>query len=173
MTEKEFSDIINSTKGVVLTAIRKNIDEKFYNSIDDIVQDTYIRAYRSLVKNKFKGESSIETWLYAIARNETLRMNKKLSREEEKFRKMIAGMEEKNSAAGDNYAVDHNIIDLHDSIDRLPFIYGDVMRLLLNGFSEKQIAKQLDIKPGTVKSRASRGRDMLQKMLKEIEYERQ
>ncbi|MBN2038669.1 MAG: sigma-70 family RNA polymerase sigma factor [Spirochaetes bacterium] len=170
MTEKEFSGIINSTKGVVLTAIRKNIEERFYNYIDDIVQDTYIRAYKSLVKNKFKGDSSLETWLYAIARNETLRINKKLSREEEKLRKVIDSMDDNNIRGSRKNFVNYDIIDLHDSIAKLPDIYGEVMKLQLNGFSEKQIARQLDIKTGTVKSRASRAREMLHKMLKEVEY---
>ncbi len=160
ITEKEFSEIINSTKGTVLSAIQKNIDERFYHSIDDIVQETYIRAYRSLVKNKFRGDSSVSTWLYTIARNETLRLNKKLGKEEEKFKKYYDLEQQKD------IKVDNSMIELHDSIDKLPDIYGDVMKLLVNGLSERQIADKLQIKLGTVKSRTSRGREILQRMMK-------
>lgn len=160
ISEKEFSEIIDSTKGTVLSAIEKNIDDRFYHSIDDIVQETYIRAYRSLVKNKFRGESSINTWLYTIARNETLRMNKKLGREEEKFKKYY-DLEQEEITEDSN-----SMIDLHDSINKLPNIYSDVMKLLLVGLSERQIADKLQIKLGTVKSRTSRGREMLHRMMK-------
>jgi RNA polymerase sigma-70 factor, ECF subfamily len=167
MTEKDFSDIIDSTKGIVLSAIQKNINNSFYHSIDDIVQETYIRAYRSLIKNKFKGDSSLNTWIYTIARNETFRMNKKLNREEEKFKKAINKIEYQEKAAEEKEADNYKKIDLYNSIDKLPVIYGDVIRLILTGFTEKQIAEKLQIQPGTVKSRTYRGKEMLQKLLKE------
>src|SRR5271157_5838929 len=89
MTEKEFADIVGSTKKIVLSAIEKHLSARFYHAIDDIAQESYLRAYRSIIKNKFRGDSKIETWLYAIARNEALRMNDRLAREEEKFKKVL------------------------------------------------------------------------------------
>jgi RNA polymerase sigma-70 factor (ECF subfamily) len=35
--------------------------------VDDLAQEVFIRAYRSL--GEFKGESSLYTWLYKIALN--------------------------------------------------------------------------------------------------------
>jgi DNA-directed RNA polymerase specialized sigma24 family protein len=60
MTEREFADIVGRTKKVVLSAIEKNLASRFYHSIDDVVQETYLRAYSSLTKGKFRGESSLE-----------------------------------------------------------------------------------------------------------------
>jgi len=162
MDNREFSKIINSTKAVVLGAIEKHLAQDFYHSIDDVVQETYIRAYRGLTGNKFRGDSKIETWLYAIARNESLRMNKKLIREEEKLRKSLENMqnENKNNTTGS----DHEIENLHLAIEKLPDNYKSVMELVLKGFSIREIAHRLDIKAGTVKSRTSRGREMLQKI---------
>lgn len=160
INEKEFAGIINSTKRIVLSAIGKNLAERFYHSIDDVVQETYIRAYKSLVKKKFKGESSIGTWLYTIARNESIRINNKLIKEEKKAEKTYDRLK---SIEKDEF--DADIQNLFDSISKLPDKHRSVMELVSQGLSVKQISERLNIKTGTVKSRASRGRDMLQKIL--------
>ena len=162
MTEKEFADIVGSTKKIVLSAIEKHLSARFYHSIDDIAQETYLRAYRSMTKNKFRGDSSIGTWLYTIAKNESLRMNRKLAREEEKFKKSILHIEN----SGEDYRREaDDFEDLYNTIDQLPEIYRDVMVLVAGGYSVKQIADRLDIETGTVKSRTSRGKALLQKFL--------
>jgi DNA-directed RNA polymerase specialized sigma24 family protein len=93
-------------------------------------------------------------------------MNKKLLREEEKFKKLMDKMESQDNSNDNKGVVNESLVDLYDSIDKLPVIYGDVMKLLLNGFSERQIAEKLQIQTGTVKSRTYRGREMLQKILR-------
>ena len=87
MTEEEFAAIVGRTKKIVLSAVRKHLAARFSYVIDDVAQETYLRGYRHLAGSWFRNESSIESWLYAIARNESLRMNKKLVREEEKAEK--------------------------------------------------------------------------------------
>ncbi len=164
MTEREFAEIIDSTKGTVLSAIQTHLADRFYHAIDDVAQETYIRAYRSLIKKKFKEESLISTWLYTIAKNESLRMNKKLSREEMKFQKSVEKMK-----ADAEYVSSENDLDieaLRKAIGNLPEKYRSVIELVSRGFTEKQISEKLEIKRGTVKSRSSRGREMLEKLLK-------
>ncbi|HEY1405165.1 MAG TPA: hypothetical protein VF857_01020, partial [Spirochaetota bacterium] len=67
MDDKEFAIIVRKTKKVVLSSIGRHLPARFSHAIDDIAQESYIRAYRSLVKGAFRNESSLETWLYAIA----------------------------------------------------------------------------------------------------------
>src|SRR6185295_731328 len=88
MTEEEFSTIVDNTKAIVLSAVEKNLFARFYHAIDDVVQETYLRGFRGLQKKQFEGRSALSTWLYAIARNESLRMNEKLMREERKTEKL-------------------------------------------------------------------------------------
>ena len=164
MTEREFAEIIDSTKGAVLSAIQNHLADRFYHAIDDVAQETYIRAYRSLVKKKFREESLISTWLYSIAKNESLRMNKKLSREEMKFQKSVERM--KTAAAHEVEENRYDIELLREAIGKLPEKYRSVLELVSRGLTEKQIAEKLEIKIGTVKSRSSRGREMLEKLLK-------
>lgn len=163
MTETEFAHIVHETKGVVLSSIEKHLAARHFHAIDDVVQETYLRAYNSLTRNKFRGDSTITSWLYTIARNESFRMNDKLAREEEKFQKAMNEMIEKNRT-NDQDNNDMEIEELIESITRLPEKYRSVLKLISQGYSEKEIARHLSIKKGTVKSRASRGRDLLKKL---------
>jgi RNA polymerase sigma-70 factor, ECF subfamily len=166
MDDKEFAGIVNSTKPIVLSAIKKYVATQYYHSIDDIVQETYLRAYRSLIKNSFRGESSMGTWLYAIARNESLRMMKKLNMEELKIKKKARKMDDiisEKQAERDDINIKR--IDLKRTIDGLPEKYKGVMELVSLGFSEKQIADELSLKKGTVKSRIFRGKSLLQRLI--------
>jgi RNA polymerase sigma-70 factor, ECF subfamily len=47
------------------------------------------------------------------------------------------------------------------ALDKLPSIYGDVMRLVRDGFTHSEIAERLGIPIGTVKSRMARAADTL------------
>ena len=164
MTEKVFAEIIKETKGVVLSAIEKTLFNRFYHAIDDVAQETYLRAYKSLERNQFREDSTIQSWLYTIARNESLRMNSKLLREEEKFRKSLEDSYSPN--LNENNEFDEEIYDLYEKIEVLPEKYRAVMMMIAEGYKEKEITKHLNIKKGTVKSRASRGREMLYKLYK-------
>ena len=167
MNDKEFAGIVNTTKPVVLSAIKKYVSAEHYHLIDDVVQETYLRAYRSLIKNSFRGDSSVQTWLYAIARNESLRMMKKVNREEIKLKKKAQKMEELATGKSAEEQDDTNVkkIDLKVTISSLPEKYKSVMELVSLGFSEKQIADELSLKQGTVKSRVFRGKFLLQRII--------
>ncbi len=40
MTESEFTEIVSSTREIVLSAIEKNLAERFSYAIDDVAQET-------------------------------------------------------------------------------------------------------------------------------------
>lgn len=168
MNEKEFAEIVKKTKGVVLSSIQKHLPARFLHVIDDIVQETYLRAYKAIIKNKFRGDSSMETWLYVIAKNESLRLSKQLIREEEKIKKARELIINSNKTQYKNNDFEENkaqeIKKLKELINKLPKKYKSVLKLYAAGYSEKEIAKYLSTKRGTVKSRASRGRELLQRI---------
>lgn len=165
MNEREFAEIVKRTKKTVLSAIEKNMSPRFYHAIDDVAQETYIRAFNGLAKNSFRGDSSIETWLYKIARNESLRMNHKLIREEEKTLKAQSNIRlVQNPDSGDTeYLKDH--------LKLLPEKYRSVLTLSSQGFNINDISKKLGIRPGTVKSRASRGKKIIHENIRREDHE--
>jgi len=167
VTELEFGNIVGETKKTVLAAVQKHLPARFYHSIDDVVQETYMRAFRHLSSGKFRNESAVSSWLYTIARNESLRMARKLGREEEKMARLQeeAMVNEVNDAP--QYL--HDMTMLENMLEHIPLKYREVMLLRSRGVSEKEIAQQLGIRKGTVKSRFSRGREMLQRVAGEVE----
>jgi RNA polymerase sigma-70 factor (ECF subfamily) len=161
MTESEFAVIVGETKSVVLSAVEKHLFARFYHAIDDVVQETYLRAYRGLQKNQFEGRSQLSTWLYTIARNESNRMNEKLGREERKISKLQQN-ENAERPAEPRPGIGEEMLGW---IRQLPAQYMNVVKLALGGFSEKEIAASLSISPGTVKSRSHRARGMLRRII--------
>lgn len=161
MTNSEFSEIVNSTKTIVLSAIEKNLAERFFHSIDDVVQETYLRAYKALASGKFREESKLSTWLYTIAKNESYRMNQKLMREESKLEKITQQLKE-NETSESSVLEKPNLLIQY--LKQIPEKYKTILQHYYDGFSEKEIAEKLSIKQGTVKSRAFRGKELLRKI---------
>lgn len=63
-----FSVIVNRYSQQIYWHIRRMVLS--HDDADDLVQNTFIKAWVSI--DKFRGESQISTWLYRIAINETL-----------------------------------------------------------------------------------------------------
>src|SRR3989339_828134 len=152
ISEESFAKIIRETKVVVLSAVKKHLFEHYAHALDDVVQETYFKAFDSLVKEKFREESKLSTWLYVIAKNEALRMNGKLKREEKEKE-----LDEKL-----------NTLEIEDTLKKvnlLPLKYRSILMLYSEGLSEKEIAEKLLLPSGTVKSRIYRGRKKMLRML--------
>jgi RNA polymerase sigma-70 factor (ECF subfamily) len=161
MTNSDFTEIVNSTKSIVLSAIEKNLAERFFYSIDDVVQETYLRAYKALASGKFREESKLSTWLYTIARNESYRMNEKLIREERKIEKVTLKLKQRESRELIEEEKPNLLIQY---LKQIPEKYKTILQHYSDGFSENEIAEKLSIKKGTVKSRAFRGKELLRKI---------
>jgi RNA polymerase sigma-70 factor (ECF subfamily) len=69
----KFPDIFESYKDKIFALAHKMTADR--NVAEDITQETFIKCYENL--NKFRGESHIYSWLYAITKNSCLRFLKK------------------------------------------------------------------------------------------------
>ena len=150
---------------------------------EEVVQDTFLRAYRAL--HAFRGESSLETWLHRITVN--------LARNKFQWNHRRGdGQNVSLSAAGDDADGDpgaepeRDVPDCRmepDLVMEQDEIGKNIMRALnslpdnlretmllrhVNDMPYEQIAEKLDCKVGTVKSRLSRGREMLRDSLAAI-----
>ncbi|OGF45808.1 MAG: hypothetical protein A2452_10735 [Candidatus Firestonebacteria bacterium RIFOXYC2_FULL_39_67] len=164
MSEESFAKIIRETKVVVLSAVKKHLFEHYAHALDDVVQETYFKAFDSLVKEKFREESKLSTWLYVIAKNEALRMNGKLKREEQKKDLFGIFFREKEKELDEKL----NTLEIEDTLKKvnlLPLKYRSILMLYSEGLSEKEIAEKLLLPSGTVKSRIYRGRKKMLRML--------
>ncbi len=146
---------------------------------EEVVQDTFLRAYRAL--QSFRGESSLETWLHRIALN--------LARNKYQWNHRRGSGLNVSLTVGDDAGGDSGTENEQDVPDRrmepdlvleqdeigknimkalnsLPDNLRETMLLRhVNDMPYEQIAQKLDCKVGTVKSRLSRGREMLRDYL--------
>ena len=135
---------------------------------EDVVQDTYVRAFTHL--EQFRGDSSLSTWLSRIAMNEALgRLRRarpsvdidalppgKLEAEIIPFPLAASDDPEKSMAQREIQAVVEHAVDELPEAFRLVFITR-----VIEGMNVEETAEILDLKPETVKSRLHRARTML------------
>lgn len=131
--------------------------------IEDIVQETFIKAYRSL--NIFDTDLKFSTWIYQIARNTTIdAIRKKQTRpqtvclEQDDVIKFLRS----DSDMQINLETKEQLKIMQGIISTLPHKYREVM--ILRFLEEKNYEEIMDIiqKPkGTVAALINRGRKML------------
>ncbi|NRD19746.1 RNA polymerase sigma factor [Winogradskyella eckloniae] len=66
--EAAFRELLQLYKERLYWHIRKIV--KNHNDADDVLQNTFIKIYRSI--DKFKGDSQLFSWIYRIATNESI-----------------------------------------------------------------------------------------------------
>lgn len=75
--EAAFRELLQLYKERLYWHIRKIVI--YHDDADDVLQNTFIKVYRSI--DKFKGESKLFSWLYRIATNESItHLNKNAKR---------------------------------------------------------------------------------------------
>lgn len=163
--ETEALPHINSLYNVALSLTR---DE---NDAHDLVQETFLRAYRFF--HQFKRGTNCKAWLFRILRNTHINRYRKQS-----TRPSTVELEDlENQAGSDDLSQqplnprDELFQDLYDdeiqaALESLPEEFRTAILLSdIEGLSYQEIADVLEIPLGTVRSRLSRGRRMLEKRL--------
>jgi RNA polymerase sigma-70 factor, ECF subfamily len=138
---------------------------------EDVGQETFIRFFSSL--HRFRGESSIATYLVRIAINLSLNELKRLKRTRSIFAKNIEQVREE---VLDSDSFEHS--DAQQMVQKAlltlePEFRAVVTLRLIDGFSTAETAHILAVPEGTVLSRLSRAQKKLMRAIKEIsEYEK-
>lgn len=127
---------------------------------DDLVQQTILKAWAA--RATFKVGSSFKAWAYTILRNTFFS-------DLRKSRRLIPLDEEAHVAtaqAGDGLSFALELADVAAAMRQLPPEQREVLVLsAAGGFDTREIAGIVGIAPGTVKSRISRGRAALRRLL--------
>jgi RNA polymerase sigma-70 factor (ECF subfamily) len=175
--ESAFGEIMNRHKARIFAAalalLRNHADA------EEITQDTFIRAHRGFAR--FRGDSSVATWLHRIAvnlarnrywyffrrrRHATLSIDAALGQEGDMTFSDLLSAEDPDPAQESSR---NEFVDAVEScMGKLEPSHREIlsMRSVLDR-SYDEIAEELRINVGTVKSRIARARERLRRKLEE------
>lgn len=157
--------------GRLLTRLLKNQED-----IEDVVQDTFIKAYRAI--GNFRGESAFYTWIYRIAINTA----KNLLLTQKRRPSQLNDIDGEESETFEDNAALSNIDTpeslyltrqvaeaVNEAMMALPEDLRDaiVMREI-DGLSYEEIASAMGCPIGTVRSRIFRAREAISQRIKPL-----
>ncbi len=126
----------------------------------DILQETFIRVYSKL--ETFQNKGSFEGWIRKIAVNTSIRHYQNLLRKIDQQDIEYAP----ELASDETILSEMNAIDILKKISELPTGYRVVFNLYaIEGYSHKEIAKELGISEGSSRSQLTRARKSLMKAI--------
>jgi RNA polymerase sigma-70 factor (ECF subfamily) len=137
--------------------------------VDDLTQDIFLKVYRALAQFRF--DAAFSTWIYRIAINHCRDVMRK--RKLRRYISLHGLLESRDKEVTLKTSVQPQETETRELIDRglqrlpekfrIPVILKDV-----EGFSYEEMADVMQCEVGTVKSRLSRGRNMLRIYLKPL-----
>jgi len=168
-----FETIISAhEKGIYTICLRMLSQEQ---EAYDATQEVCIKIWRQL--HNFKGESKLKTWIYRITTNQCLDKLRKTKnkREISLFQTRVEDdsewvMDKPSEKENTEEIVEHKELQevLKQAIAELKEAYRMIIILRdINDYSYDEIAEILNISLGTVKSRISRARGALKKILEQ------
>jgi len=184
LTDEQLVEKAKNGDNKAYEMIVKRYEEKVYNLAyrltnnrtvaRDILQETFIKVYHSL-KN-FKKESKFSTWLYRIAMNFSLMHRRKKqytvsldnpiqTDDEEELKHELPDWSDNPEATIENKELRKKI---YNTLELLPEKYRSVLILRdMEGLSNKEVSKILNISVPAVKARIHRSRMFVRDKLSE------
>lgn len=155
---------------LVSSMSRSNLNIPYYE-IEDVVQETMIKAWNGLPK--FRGDAKFSTWLYSIARNHA----RNVSLKNKKFNNTLHASDMKDYSFENLIKDETDPLTLLEQQEYRSFIYQEVEKLppkLKNVYllrerddlSYLEISKVTDTRLGTVKTQIYRARQILIKKMR-------
>lgn len=143
-----------------------------HEDTDDLLQDVFLRAYRSLAK--FRGDSAFYTWIYTIAVNMTLNFLKRRKRRmtetiDDPLRQLPREAAEALTDPSDpvrEAGLNELQRRLNEALQRLSDQHRTVVTMFdIQGFPHAEISRILGVSEGTVRSRLHYAHKQLQAWL--------
>lgn len=178
MTEKELVRAAAEGDASAFEALLRQYENKVYHlalkmcgspeDAADVAQEAFLAAWRGLPN--YRGEAGFSTWLYRLTSNAAI---DHLRRSKRQWGELSLDDEELGLDAVDGGSTPHAAAEgteLRDAVENgLAQLSDDHRRVLvlreMEGLSYEEISDKLGLDLGTVKSRISRARNALRKIL--------
>ena len=170
--QNSYAKLMKKYQPMITHLIYRMISKK--EDVEDLTQEAFIKAFNYLAN--FDKQYAFSTWLFKIATNNaidylrkkklyTFSIDKKIQADDSDYSFEIPDHGNKP----DNNVIDKQLrIILDEAIESLPSKYKDVIVLRHKKEKEyEEIAKELNLPLGTVKAHIFRGRELLNKYLKD------
>lgn len=133
---------------------------------EDILQETFLKAYKSL--DQFEGKSNMYTWLYSIARNKCIDEFRKRKYESNRSALPVEEFElESDEFKSEDKREDVKL--LKEAIAQLPeMLRSIVVMKSIDGLSYPEISEVTGVNEQTLKNRMFRARKQLAVTLKQM-----
>jgi RNA polymerase sigma-70 factor (ECF subfamily) len=122
---------------------------------EEMVQETFIR-FCQRARSYDASRGPVRGWLFTMARSVAIDIARRPS-----SRPFLPVEDFQLPPQYDSVDQALTVFTVDQALDKLPSIYGDVMRLVRDGFTQSEIAGRLGIPIGTVKSRTAKAADAL------------
>ena len=149
LKDKAFKDLLDVYQERLYWHIRKIAIS--HDNANDVLQETFIRIYKGI--ENFRGESSLHTWMFRIAYNESVRYIKK-----NKIPTTLSLEQDQNlyikNLTQDPFLNGNELqLKLHETISKLPKKQQRVFQMkYFDDLSFREISAILDISENTLKS---------------------
>jgi RNA polymerase sigma-70 factor (ECF subfamily) len=143
----------------------------------DLSQDVFLRVFRTI--HRFRGQSSLRTWIYRIAVNQARNRHRFWRRRHrdgqvslDEHMAMHGELASTGNSTPDRLFAQKELADrLQRALKHLPFDQRTAIVLReIDGLSYEEIAYSLGVAIGTVKSRLTRARQALRNELREVRH---
>lgn len=170
--QSSYEKLMKKYYQLIYNLVYRMISKK--EDVEDLTQEAFIKAFNSL--SNFDKQFAFSTWLFKIATNNaidylrkkklsTFSIDKDIEYDDSDYRFEIPDHENKP----DSQIIDTQLRKiLDDAIESLPEKYKQVIVMRHNQEKEyEEIAKELNLPLGTVKAHIFRGRELMNKYLKD------
>ena len=164
MKEEAFLHKVNNHKGILYKVSRMYFDNT--EDQQDLFQEIILQLWKSV--NSFKGDSEFSTWLYRVALNTALAFFKKEKRKPDSYK----GIDyEPIAPENDLDEKEQQLAHFYKATKELNKIEKALILLFIEGYSGKEIAKNLGITEANVRVKTNRTKKKLQEIIKKQGYE--
>ena len=132
-----------------------------YELARDLAQDTFIQAYKSILKTD--SELSFKAWIYRIATNNALQFQRR--------KKIISfipfsGLKKADTLTGDEFDETERNLAIREALRKVPQDQRVCMVLhFVEGFKYREIAETLEITEEAVRKRVTRGSQEFRRLI--------
>ncbi|MCL2413099.1 MAG: sigma-70 family RNA polymerase sigma factor [Bacteroidales bacterium] len=172
MQKINWNEVYRKQSGTLIGVAYRYIRER--RQAEDLVQDAFIVAIQKA--DRFSGKGAFEAWLRKIVVNECLMYLRKAKLKTEDLKENLQMVDDEEDLDYEDDPDKRKVIercnfsreDLLDIATHLPEHHRLVFNMyVIDGFSHKDIAAELNISEGTSKSHLNRARKKLQNLLYE------